>query len=86
MSTYNFDVEMTLDIEEDEGELLIDGYSMPKEIKDAIGGRLSVLIKEVDEAYVTFTCRGYHEPAHLYGPPEDCYPADGDEGFPHPHP
>ena len=31
------------------------------------------------ELYVTLHCEGYYEPAKISGPPENCYPAEGED-------
>lgn len=35
--------------------------------------------KPIAEIYAVIRCQGYHEPAQLSGPPENCHPEEGED-------
>jgi hypothetical protein len=74
--TWNFDVDHSFEISDVGCDMEIDGRSVP----DDLAAKLRPLLAEgVEEISIKFNCNGYHWPARLYGPPEDCYPEEGDE-------
>ena len=69
---------LTLEVVKEDGYWDIGkGEEIPKVLADAI----SVLFPDQTEFQVeiNFLSTGYYAPAKLYGPPEKCYPEEGDD-------
>jgi len=77
MSQFSGSSELCVDVEIDEGTLIINDVELEDEIIKILGGKETLL--DITEMIVYFDYEGYYEKGRLYGPPEDCYPSDSDE-------
>jgi len=61
---------VTVDLELDAGRVWLRGKELALRLPpDAASS----------EVEIHFTCSGYNDPGRSYGPPENCYPPEGDE-------
>lgn len=77
MAQFSGSSELNIDVEIDEGVLSINGVDLEDNIIKMLGGKKA--LSQIAEMTVYFDYEGYYDKGRLYGPPEDCYPADFDE-------